>query len=125
MALCSDLTKAYHTLRTGEKEKHLRRVVWRFGDLESSWRVFAFCTVSFGDKPAAALLEIAIKKVAELYESIDPAAARRIMDDRYVDDIATGGSPSEVSKFVGEEHEDFQCDGAMPTILARFLEISF
>ena len=81
IGLCSDVTKAYHSLRTGEIEKHLRRVVWRFGNPEKSWRVFAFCTVSFGDKPAAALLEIAIQKVAELHTAIDPTAAKRIIQD--------------------------------------------
>ena len=29
--LCSDLTKAYHSLKTGELETHVRRVVWRYG----------------------------------------------------------------------------------------------
>ena len=30
VALCSDVTKAYYSLRTGEVEKHIRRVVWRY-----------------------------------------------------------------------------------------------
>jgi hypothetical protein len=119
VALCSDVTKAYHSLRTGEVEKHLRRVVWRFGIQDNDWRVFAFCTVSFGDRPAAALLEIAIKRVAELNEEIDPAAASRILNDRYVDDFATGGSPLEVARFVGNECEEFQCDGTLPAIMSK------
>ena len=119
VALSSDVTKAYHSLRTGEVEKHLRRVVWRYGNLESSWRVFGFSTVSFGDKPAGAMLEIAIKKVAELNKHIDSVAASRIQDDRYVDDFASGGSSAEVSRFVGKEHENFQCDGTIPTILSK------
>ena len=118
-ALVSDLTKAYHTLKTGETEKHIRRVVWRYGDEESDWRFFAFCTVSFGDKPAAVFLEIAIKKIAELNEEIDPIASTRIRDDRYVDDFATGGTPEEVSRFVGNEQDDFQCDGTFSTILSQ------
>ena len=31
-AMCSDLSKAYWSLRTGETEKHVRRIVWRYGD---------------------------------------------------------------------------------------------
>ena len=87
VGLCSDVTKAYHSLRTGEVEKHLRRVLWRFGNLDSNWKVFAFPTVSFGDKPAAALLEIAVKKVAELNSNIDPVASNRIINDRCVDGV--------------------------------------
>ena len=49
--------------------------------------MFVFSTVSLGDKPAAALLEIAVKKVAELNCNIDPVAANRIINDRYVDDF--------------------------------------
>ena len=32
VALCSDVTKAYYSLRTGELEKNVRRVVWQYGD---------------------------------------------------------------------------------------------
>ena len=28
VAMCSDVTKAYYSLRTGEVEKHVRRVCW-------------------------------------------------------------------------------------------------
>ena len=61
VALCSDITKAYFSIQTGEVEKHVRRVVWRYGKQNEKWQVFAFCTVSFGDRPAAAILEIVIK----------------------------------------------------------------
>ena len=75
--------------------------------------------MSFGDKPAAALLEIAIRKVAELHTSIDPTAAKRIINDRYVDDFASGGTPAEVSRLMGNEHEHFQCDGTLSTIMSK------
>ena len=59
VGLCSDITKAYYSLRTGRLEMHLRRVVWRHGKQDAPWRIFALCTVSFGDRPAGTLLEIA------------------------------------------------------------------
>ena len=58
IALCSDVTKAYYSIRTGEIEKHVRRVVWRYGECSNQWKNFGHCSVSFGDSPAAALLEI-------------------------------------------------------------------
>ena len=100
-------------------EKHVRRVCWRYEQQNSDWKVFGFCTVSFGDRPAAAFLEIAIKQTAEHNNHIDPEAAFRIMNDRYVDDFASGGSPSQVLRFVGNENENFQCDGSLPTILSK------
>ena len=40
VALCSDVTKAYYSIRTGELEKHIHRVCWRFGDQSKQWKVF-------------------------------------------------------------------------------------
>ena len=119
VALCSDVTKAYYSIRTGELEKHIRRVCWRFGDQSKQWKVFGFCTVSFGDRPAASFLEIAIRRTAEMNQHIDPVAAARIRDDRYVDDLATGGTPAEVARFMGNEDENLQCDGTFPSILSK------
>ena len=119
VALVSDITKAYHTMRTGEREKHVRRVVWRYGDQRSCWRTFGFTVVNFGDRCASGFLEIAIKKTAEANKEIDPMAAERIQKDRFVDDFASGGTPNEVARFVGEEDVDLQCNGTFPTILAK------
>ena len=80
--------------------------------------MFAFSAVSFGDKPAAALLEIAVKKVAELNSNIDPVASNRIINDRYVDEFVSSGSLVEVSRFNGKGYEDFQCNGTFQTIMS-------
>ena len=117
-ALCSDLSKAYWSLRTGETEKHVRRIVWRHGDTSKPWRTYGFCVVSFGDKPAAAILEVAIRKTAEIHYDIDPVAARKIIDDRYVDDITSGGDTLQVARFAGNE-EDVRGVGTMSQILGR------
>ena len=33
--------------------------------------------------------------------------------------MASGGTPAQVSRFVGQEGENFQCDGTLPTMLAK------
>ena len=119
-ALCSDVTKAYYAIKTGELEKHVRRVCWRHGKSSSHWRTYGFNTVSFGDRPAAAFLEIAIRRTADMNQHIDMLAATRIKNDRYVDDLSTGGSPLEVARFMGKETgEQFQQDGTIPNILSK------
>ena len=100
-ALCFDVTKAYHSIEIGELEKHVRMVVWRYGDIAKLWRTLCLCTVSFGDRPASSFLEIAIRRTADMNQDIDPVAATRICNDCYVDDFATGGTPAEVAGFVG------------------------
>ena len=120
-ALCSDITKAYFSIETGELEKHLRRVVWRFGNADEDWRYFGYNTISFGDKPAGVFLDIVINKAAEKFEAIDPLAAKKIKTDRYVDDFPTGGSPSEVKKMAGERtdpNDKFKTDGTLARLFS-------
>ena len=78
-ALSSDITKAYFTMRTGELEMHIRRVVWRYGNGDAKWRHFGYRTVSFGDKPAATFLDIVINKTARRFADIDQQAAKSPM----------------------------------------------
>ena len=117
-ALISDVSKAYYMLLTGELEKHVRRVVWRYGKIGSKWRVFVFLTVGMGDRPAACLMEVAVKMTVMIFGHIDLVAAYRLNRDRFVDDVATGGSKAEVARFKGTENVDTMvCDGTMPQIM--------
>ena len=58
LSFTSDVTKAYYSMLTGLLEKHIRRIIWRDCNKDDRWRVFAYVAVSFGDKPAAALLDL-------------------------------------------------------------------
>jgi hypothetical protein len=109
-------------MKTGVLELHLRRVVWRYGKTEDEWRHFGFATVSFGDKPAGVFLDIVINQTAKKFEKIDPVVAQKIQDDRYVDDLATGGSLVEVQRIVGERvnpENKFETNGTLSTILSH------
>ena len=78
--------------------------------------------MSFGDKPAGVYLDIVINKATDMFQSVDPAAAAKIKNDRYVDDIATGGSPNEVEKMEGkcqDNENKFKTDGTIATILSK------
>ena len=89
--LCYDLSKAYHTLRTGQAELHLRRFVYRF-DVKDSWKAYGYCVVAFGDKPAALALELAKELTASLAMDLDPLAACQLTRNSLVDDVG-GGAP--------------------------------
>ena len=120
--LSSDITKAYFTMRTGELEMHVRRVVWRYGDSSAKWRHFGYRTVSFGYKPAGTFLDIVINKTAHRSDDIDQQASLKIINDRYVDDIATGGSAQEVQVMSGEcvnPHDKFETNGTLSQILSK------
>ena len=121
-ALSTDVSKAYYNMRTGELEKHTRRVVWRYGKTDEKWRHWGFQTVSFGDKPAGVFLDIVLRKIAMQFGSIDPPTAIKLNTDRFVDDVTSGGSLEEVNRMAGscvDENNRFETDGTLSKILAQ------
>ena len=101
-AIILDLTKAYQGIHTREKEKHLRRILWRRSP-EEEWKDFAFTRATFGDVAAGLLLEVAKQRAADVGKHLDPLAAQQIREKIYVDDGAIGGKPSEVERMKGKE----------------------
>ena len=98
--LTSDVTKAYYSMRTGLLEMHLRRIIWRDCVKNRRWKVYGYVVVSFGDRLAAVLLEICVKRTIELFGHLDPEAATKLLQDHYVDDIATGGTRAQVTRYI-------------------------
>ena len=91
VALVYDLTKAYQSIKTGEVERHTRRITWRFGDSSADWQIFGYNVVTFGDQVAGLALELVKGMAADLGESLDPEASYQIRRKTYVDDGAGGG----------------------------------
>ena len=118
--LVSDISKAYHSLKTGMLEKHLRRVVWRNGKKGAVWKVYSFMVVAFGDRIAAVLLQIAIRITSEVYKDIDLVASHKLLSDMFVDDLTSGGELNEVLRFMGNRDEvTGKNDGTMVQIMEK------
>merc|ERR1711867_11775 len=96
-----DYARAYNTVFTFPEEMHMRRLVWRYAE-DEPWRIFGIDRMHFGDRPAAAGLEVAKKKVAELGKQVDEQTADIIMCG-YVDDGLGGGPEYVVQKLIGVE----------------------
>ena len=92
IALVGDISKMYHSVLTTEKELHLRRLLWRNMKTDEEPKTYGTQVVAFGDRPAAAITTVAIQETADLYSHIDQEASKKIKDDMYVDDLATGAS---------------------------------
>ena len=114
--LVYDLSKAYNTMQTGLVEKHLRRLVWRFND-DEPWTDYGFTCVAFGDRPAAAQLELAKKKSAQAGNNVDPITANKLIKDSFVDDGITGGSLQEVREMKGARDDNGKYTGTVQEIL--------
>ena len=116
-AIILDLEKAYQAIYTREKEKHLRRILWRTSPGED-WKDYAYTRATFGDLAAGLLLEAAKHRAADEGEHLDPVAADQLRKRFYVDDGVVGGQPSDVERMRGKEVEPGQYDGTIAKILS-------
>ena len=115
-ALNFDLTKAYHSLRTGPREFHLRRFLYRF-KVTDPWEVYKYRIVAFGDTPATLTLCQGLELTAEKGRHIDLQAADQLTRNSLADDIGVGGMASEVMRMRGEKcGTDYT--GSVPRVLA-------
>ena len=118
-AISTDVTKAYHGLRTGPVEMHLRRVVYR-QDVKSEWKTYGFLCVSFGDVAAQAILECCLLRVAKMNRSMDWVAALMVELDRFVDDLPSGSDMKEViQRLRGEILANWQTTGTLAALFAK------
>merc|ERR1711867_169601 len=116
-ALMYDLSKAYQSIKTGDLELHLRRILYRPSTSEE-FLTYGFTCVTFGDDPAAAALELAKRRAARDATEIDELAARQLVCATYVDDAGGGGTPEEVARMRGERLETGEYTGTLPRVLA-------
>ena len=86
-----DISKFYQSVKVIEQDKHVRRVLWRNGDVDVSPKIYKTNTVNFGDKPAGCIALTAVNETADLFRNINPVAADRLKNDKYCDDVASGG----------------------------------
>ena len=66
VALIYDLTKAYQSIPTRELERHVRRIVWRWGNTVADWELYGYDVVTFGDQAAGLILELVKKLAADM-----------------------------------------------------------
>ena len=69
VALLFDFTIAYNSILTGLVERHTCRF-WMKISQEEEWCEYAFNVVQFGDKPAAAIMQIAVERASENWEAV-------------------------------------------------------
>ena len=90
-----DLRKMYHSIKTTKQETHVRRIVYRDLNKDNDIETYGIDTVNFGDRSAAAIASVALRKTAEIHCDIDPEPSEKIIDDNYVDDIVSGTETQE------------------------------
>ena len=86
VALTADISKMYHRVLIPLKDQHVHRFLWRNLEIDRPPDTYVMKVLAFGDKPAPAMAQVALRKTAE-GECENPRAAQAIKDNSYMDDI--------------------------------------
>ena len=118
-AMAGDISKAFWKISCNLVESHVRRIVWRWGDQEAEFTTYIFLVISMGDRCSSILLELVVRLCCKMFGSIDPPAALKIAEQRFVDDIVSGGGEEEVQRMMGELDGEGMHTGTVPQILGK------
>ena len=77
----------YHRIRIPEADQHVHRFLWRNLQTNREPDVYVKTVLTFGDKPAPAMAQIALHKTADEAKKDFPEAAQVLKDNTYMDDI--------------------------------------
>ena len=87
VAIVGDISKMYHTVKTSVLDQHTHRFLWRDMESNRSPDIYVITSVSFGDKPAGAIAQLALRKTAESESDKYPQAADTLIKNTYMDDV--------------------------------------
>ena len=82
-----DISKMYHRICIPEADQPVHRFLWRNLKTDQGPDVYVKTVLTFGDKPAPAMAQIALRKTADEAKEKFPEAAQVLKDNTYMDDI--------------------------------------
>ena len=82
-----DISKMYHRILITVKDQHVHRFLGRDMEIGRDPDVYIKTVLTFGDKPAPAMAQIALRKTANENKAEYPKAAEVLEKSRYMDDI--------------------------------------
>ena len=103
--MAGDIRNMYHTIKIEGVDQQTHRFLWRNME-DRALDVYVMTSVSFGDKPAAAIAAMALKKTAELAQEKHPEAAETIQKNAYVDDIIDSFPSHQIAQNRTEEIDE-------------------
>ena len=98
VAYIGDVKKMYHTVRLDPADQQIHRFLWRDFQLDNKPDHYMMQVVSFGDRPAATIAQLAMRKTAEMAR--DDYSEEKIVIEKstYMDDIIDSVGDEEVAK---------------------------
>ena len=87
VALVGDISKMYHRILIPGRNQQVHRFLWRNHETSREPDVYIKTVLTFGDKPAPAMAQTALRKTAEESKITHPKAAEVVTKNAYMDDI--------------------------------------
>ena len=87
IGFCGDIAKMFHSVDIPVEDQMVHLFLWRDLETERDPDVYAITVVNMGDKPAAAIAQLALKKAAEMAPDNMVEAKETILENSYMDDI--------------------------------------
>ena len=87
VAVLGDISKMYHRILIPERDQHVHRFLWRNMETDREPVTYVKTVLTFGDKTAPAMAQIALRKTAQENKAGYPEAAEVLTNNTYMDDI--------------------------------------
>ena len=103
IAIVGDISKMYHRILIPEQDQHVHRFLWRDLDESREPDVYVKTVLTFGDKPAPVMAQIALKKTAQESKEFLPRPVEVLERNTYMDDICDSVNTTEEAKKLTED----------------------
>ena len=88
IAFVGDISKMYHAVRMLDPvDQNTHRFLWRDLNLQTKPSTYVVTRISFGDRPAGIIANLALRNTAEFGKQQYPRACETVVRNAYVDDI--------------------------------------
>ena len=87
VAVTGDISKMYHRVLIPQLDQHVHRYLWRNTEINREPDTYVKTVLTFGDKPAPAMAQIALRKTTDQAKTLYPEAAQVLKNNTYMDDI--------------------------------------
>lgn len=87
VAVMGDISEMYHRILIPERDQHVHRYLWTSMETNREPDVYVKTVLTFGEKPAPAMAQIALRKTAQDNMADYPEAAEVFTNNVYMDDI--------------------------------------
>ena len=105
VAISGDISKMYHRILIPERDQHVHRFLWRNLETSRDPDVYVRTVLTFGDKPAPAMAQIALRKTEEEEIDVYPEATETLKKNTYMDDICDSVTSLEKAEKLTDELE--------------------